>query len=135
MRIGQIARSVGIKVVTIRFYEAEGLVPAPARTAAGYRDFAPDVIARLRFIRRAQELGFTLPELRAFLALSDGRVPSRAEVEAAALEKLDELARGIVDGRGGAVTFVQRFGRGVVDRVNDLFGHLTQRRRPLARTV
>lgn len=69
LTIGAVARAAGIAIDTIRYYEREGLLPVPARRLSGYRDYTPDAVARLRFIRRAKELGFTLEEIRELLAL------------------------------------------------------------------
>ena len=73
LTIGAVARAAGIAIDTIRYYEREGLLPVPARRLSGYRDYTPDAVARLRFIRRAKELGFSLPEIRELLALSVDR--------------------------------------------------------------
>jgi DNA-binding transcriptional MerR regulator len=91
MRTGQLARRAGVKDTTLRFYERAGMLAPPQRGANGYRDYGEEDLARVRFIRRAQELGFTLTELRAFLALSSrgGALPARAE--AFAQTKLAEI--------------------------------------------
>ncbi|MDB4968366.1 MAG: Mercuric resistance operon regulatory protein [Myxococcales bacterium] len=91
MRIGELARRAGVRVVTIRFYESEGLLPAASRSDNGYRDFPSSMATRVRFIRRGQELGFTLAELREFLAASDLRAPLDGEVRAHARRKLADL--------------------------------------------
>src|SRR3972149_1456098 len=67
--IGQLAQLVGVGVDTVRFYERAGLLQRPERTAAGYRLYAPEALARLRFIRKAQALGFTLDEIKRILSL------------------------------------------------------------------
>lgn len=69
MTIGQLAERSGVSVETVRYYERRGLLSAPARTSSGYRRYEPDAVARLRFIRRAQSLGFTLHEIEDLLAL------------------------------------------------------------------
>jgi DNA-binding transcriptional MerR regulator len=63
MRIGELADEAGVNVQTIRFYEREGLLPKPARTASGYRQYRPTDTERVRFIRVCQGLGFTLREI------------------------------------------------------------------------
>jgi DNA-binding transcriptional MerR regulator len=63
MRIGEIADRAGVAAKTIRFWEERGLLPAPARTAAGYRDYGPAMLERLAFVRHAQAAGLTLPGL------------------------------------------------------------------------
>lgn len=69
--IGQAAKATGIKVPTIRFYEAEGLLPAPARTESGRRLFSDADVERLAFIRHARALGFELADIRSLLNLAD----------------------------------------------------------------
>jgi MerR family transcriptional regulator, mercuric resistance operon regulatory protein len=70
IQIGELSRQTGCNVETIRYYERVGLLPRPARTAARYRLYDPADVRRLVFVRRARELGFTLDEIRALLALS-----------------------------------------------------------------
>lgn len=69
MTIGQLAERAGVNVETVRYYERRGLLSEPARTGSGYRDYEPDAVARLRFIKRAQGLGFTLREIEELLGL------------------------------------------------------------------
>jgi MerR family mercuric resistance operon transcriptional regulator len=64
MRIGELARTTGVHVGTLRFYEREGLLPKPGRTGAGYRDYVPRDVERVRFIRACQEIGFTLADVK-----------------------------------------------------------------------
>jgi Hg(II)-responsive transcriptional regulator len=71
LTIGQVARQSNVGVETIRFYERQGLIPPPPRRSSGYRSYTQEVIQRIRFIRRAKELGFTLPEIGELLALRD----------------------------------------------------------------
>jgi DNA-binding transcriptional MerR regulator len=71
MTIGAAAKSTGIKVPTIRYYEHEGLLPAPARTASGRRLFDDHDLRRLTFIRHARQLGFEIVQIRALLHLAD----------------------------------------------------------------
>ena len=66
---GQLARRGGVSLPTIRYYERRGILPKPPRTAAGYRVFGADALRRLRFIKHAQTLGFTLKEIEELLAL------------------------------------------------------------------
>jgi len=76
MRIGELAERSGLESTTIRYYERIGLMPAPTRTQSGYRDYAEDAAARLRFIRAAQSIGLTLGEIRETLAFRDrGELP------------------------------------------------------------
>ena len=66
--IGAVSRDTGVPVRTIRFYEAEGVVPAPARTSAGYRLYSANDVRRLRLVRNARLLGLGLPEIRDLVA-------------------------------------------------------------------
>lgn len=63
MKIGDIARAAGVTTSRIRFYERQGIIPEAARGTNGYRDYPTDLIAHLRFIEQAQDLGFTLKEI------------------------------------------------------------------------
>jgi Cd(II)/Pb(II)-responsive transcriptional regulator len=71
MKIGALASSTGVAPATIRFYEAEGLMPAPDRTAGNYRDYGSDHAERLHFIRRCRSLGMELGEIRSLLRFKD----------------------------------------------------------------
>jgi MerR family copper efflux transcriptional regulator len=64
VRIGELAKSAGVNVQTLRFYEREGLLPKPARTRSGYREYADRDLARVAFIRSCQEIGFTLKDVK-----------------------------------------------------------------------
>lgn len=70
--IGTLARRAGVNVETIRYYQRRGLVPEPVKPLGGIRNYAPEHVQRLRFIRRAQQLGFTLEEVADLLSLEDG---------------------------------------------------------------
>jgi Cu(I)-responsive transcriptional regulator len=95
--IGELARSTGTKVETIRYYERIGVLQAPVRTSANYRAYARSDVERLSFVRRARELGFTLDQVRALLRLSDDREQSCAEVDRLAGAQLAEVDRRIAD--------------------------------------
>jgi MerR family mercuric resistance operon transcriptional regulator len=69
LTIGRLAQEAGVNLETVRFYERQGLLPKPPRSASGYRLFPADAARRLRFIKRAKELGFSLSEIRELLAL------------------------------------------------------------------
>ncbi|RKH54360.1 MerR family transcriptional regulator [Corallococcus llansteffanensis] len=98
--MGALARAAGVKLSTLRFYERRKLLVPLARSESGQRLYGPDAAIRVRFIRRAQELGFTLRELAAVLALSDRRgAPTRevarfAEAKVEAIDaRIDDLRR------------------------------------------
>jgi len=82
MRIGDLAVQTDVSTKTIRYYEAIGVLPAPERTASGYRDYNEETVERLRFVRSAQALGLTLGEIREVLAYRDrGETPCAHVVE------------------------------------------------------
>jgi DNA-binding transcriptional MerR regulator len=71
MRIGEVASDAGVSVDTVRFYERVGVLPPPARTESGYRDYEPDTVERIRLTRELQTIGFTLHDAVAALAAHD----------------------------------------------------------------
>lgn len=76
MKIGELAKAGGLTPKTIRFYEQAGVLPEPARTPSGYRDYGPEFLDRLGFIRRAQAAGLSLRQIRQILAIHDrGEAP------------------------------------------------------------
>ena len=97
LKIGDLARATGIKVVTIRYYEKIGLLTAPDRTAGNYRSFDAAALERLRFIRRCRDLGFSLDPIRELLDLSSDVARSCAEVDTITATHLAEVERKIVD--------------------------------------
>ncbi|MBA2324521.1 MAG: MerR family transcriptional regulator [Pseudonocardiales bacterium] len=81
MRIGQVAAEAGVNVPTLRYYERRGLLPTPPRgRPSGYRSYEPDAVLVVRFVKRAQHLGFSLDEIQTLLHLADGDrcAPARA---------------------------------------------------------
>jgi Cu(I)-responsive transcriptional regulator len=97
MKIGELSRATGAKVETIRFYEKLGLLAEPGRTAGNYRTYEPVHLARLSFIRRARDLGFTLDQVRELLDLADDRDRSCLGVDAIATSHLAAVDRKIGD--------------------------------------
>lgn len=95
LTIGRVARDAGLAIDTVRYYEREGLLQKPARTPAGYRQYASDAVARLRFIRQAKELGFTLSEIRELLALKVAPGKSCADVRARTQAKIADVEQRI----------------------------------------
>lgn len=95
--IGQVAKQSGVGIETIRFYEREGVIPKPSRTASGYRQYGGDIVKRLHFIRRAQELGFSLKEIAQLIALRVTPKSNCSEVKKRALAKLEDINRKIAD--------------------------------------
>jgi MerR family copper efflux transcriptional regulator len=88
LTIGKVARQAEVPINTIRFYEREGLIPPPARRPSGYRDYPADTVKRLRFIRRAKDLGFTLGEITELLQLTERSQHDMAGMKRAAEAKL-----------------------------------------------
>jgi Cu(I)-responsive transcriptional regulator len=97
MKIGELANATGTKVETVRYYEKIGLLPPPARTSANYRAYGSDHLARLSFIRRARDLGFTLEAVRELLTLSDDKLQSCEAVDSIARIHLTEIDRKVRD--------------------------------------
>ncbi len=97
LSIGELSRQSGVNIETIRYYEKIGVMPAPARSAGGYRVYAPDHLKRLAFVRRGRELGFGLDELRGLLRLVDGHTYTCAEVRALTLEHVEDVRGKIAD--------------------------------------
>jgi DNA-binding transcriptional MerR regulator len=99
MTIAELAERAGVPVSTVRFYERRGALPAPERDANGYRRYSPDDLRRVRFLRRGRRLGFTLGELAAFVALSDGGAGAVAshDVQEAGSAKIAEIDERISD--------------------------------------
>lgn len=94
---GALADVTACNPETIRYYEKVGLLPAPPRTAAGYRVYAPAHVVRLRFILRARELGFTMEDIRGLLGLDDGVAPNCAEVKGRTERHLADIRARIAD--------------------------------------
>jgi len=91
LTIGQVASEAGVGVETVRFCERKGLIGRPARKESGYRQFHPEVVRRIRFIRRAKELGFTLAEIDELLRLRVDPATTCADVRARAVEKISSV--------------------------------------------
>ena len=95
--IGDVAKQAGVGVQTVRFYEREGLIEEPPRASSGYRSYNDDVITRLRFIKRAQELGFTLREVRELIALQTDTSAECGALRVVAQTKLADIEQRIAD--------------------------------------
>ena len=107
LQIGKVARTTGLSVDTIRFYEKEGLLRKPERSEGGFRLYSSQDIENLQFIHKAQELGFSLAEIRELLLVQDERTEACTHV------------RDLIQGRLGAV-------RGKIDALKRLERHLIQ---------
>jgi MerR family transcriptional regulator, copper efflux regulator len=91
LRIGEVAGEAGVNIQTLRFYERRGLLKNPPRRPSGYREYTPDSVRRVRFIKRAQQLGFTLKEIEELLQLRDDPSVPCAEVRTTAEAKVSEI--------------------------------------------
>lgn len=93
--IGAVARAAAVNVETIRYYQRRGLLSEPEKPLGGHRRYEPSTVGRVAFIKRAQELGFTLEEVKALLRLEDGQ--SCAETRALAEHKLGLIEERLTD--------------------------------------
>lgn len=82
MKIGELARAAGVDVQTVRYYEKEGLMEPPARTASGYRSYGPDHLERLHFVRHCRSLDMPLADVKRILALACSPAAECGEVDA-----------------------------------------------------
>lgn len=95
MTIGKLAKTTGVGSETIRYYERSGFLPEPERLPSGYRVYDTEAVNRVKFIREAQSLGFTLVEITELLALTDDPGADCAQVNKRALGKLTEINKKI----------------------------------------
>lgn len=97
LTIGQVATAADVNIQTIRYYERRGLCPPPRRTPAGYRQYADDAVGRLRFIKHAQELGFSLNEIQDLLGLRVRHGAACDAVERQTRQKIEVIQQKIRD--------------------------------------
>jgi DNA-binding transcriptional MerR regulator len=97
VRISELARAAGVGISTVRFYERRGLVTPIARTGGNYREYDYESLRRLRFIRRAQQLGFTLTEVDQILELPNATDLDLTELAGVLTEKVAEIEQRIRD--------------------------------------
>lgn len=97
MRTREVADQVGVNAQTLRYYERRGLLAEPPRSSSGYRDYPDAAVRLLRFIKRAQELGFALDQVEQLIHLADGGPPDCDAAAELAGEHLTELDRRIAD--------------------------------------
>lgn len=91
MRTKQVAERAGVNIQTLRYYERRGLLPPPERSRSGYRSYSPESVDAVRFIKRAQDLGFTLTEIQSLLDLAAGGPESCAAAQTLAEQKIADL--------------------------------------------
>jgi MerR family copper efflux transcriptional regulator len=123
--IGQLAKRGGVGIDTVRYYERNGLLAARTRLASGYRRYSELELSRLRFIRRAQALGFTLKEIKELLALSAQRDVSRVKRSAQA-KLLDVKSR---------IAALERIRDGLTTLIDACPGHGRAADCPILRTL
>jgi Hg(II)-responsive transcriptional regulator len=97
MRIGEAAARAAVNAQTLRYYERRGLLPAPARRRSGYREYDRGAVSRVRFIKHAQALGFTLDEIAGLLALRVDGKTACAQVEGRAEGAIGRIEKKITD--------------------------------------
>lgn len=91
LAIGEVSRTTGVSIETIRFYERQGLIDAPKRKESGYRQFSEQHVRRLLFIQQAKTLGFSLKEIGELLSIREDPKSGTREVKALAKSKLDDI--------------------------------------------
>lgn len=91
LTIGKLAKQTDVSIDSIRFYERRGLLAAPTRTESNYRLYSLEAASRLRFIKRTQNLGFSLAEIQDFLELSHNPTASKADVKRRTREKIADI--------------------------------------------
>ena len=123
--IGSLAETSGVGVETVRYYERRGLVAQPGRGGGAYRRYGRDHVDRIRFIKRAQELGFSLEEVATLLTLQDGT--DRRSVRRIAGKRLDETQRRIAD--------LQRIERVLQHLLHECEGHGRAPRCPIIAAI
>jgi len=94
LTIGRLARAADVGVETIRYYQQRGLLPVP-RSSGAFRHYPMELVDRIRFVKRAQELGFSLDEIIELLRLEDGA--NRSSIRRIATDRLDQIERKLSD--------------------------------------
>ena len=91
LTIGAVAQQAGVNIETLRYYERKGIIPKPPRTSSNYRLYSKETVRRVRFVKRAQELAFSLREIKELLALRATREAKCQDVRRQALHKIEEI--------------------------------------------
>lgn len=91
LTIGRLAKQVGIGIETVRFYERQGLIQPPPRTDSNYRIYPEQEVDRLKFIKRAKDLGFTLKEIKELLELQHDPHATKADIKKRTVEKIENI--------------------------------------------
>lgn len=125
LTIGDVAGAAGVGVETIRYYERRGLVPQPGRMIGAYRRYGAGHVDRVRFIKRAQTLGFSLEEVATLLELEDGT--DRRSIRRIAGARLEETRRRIAD--------LQRIEQALAHLLHDCEAHAKAHRCPIIAAI
>jgi MerR family mercuric resistance operon transcriptional regulator len=134
MRTKQVADRAGVNAETLRYYERRGLLPEPPRTRAGYRDYPESAVKVLRFVKRAQLLGFSLAEVESLLGLAEGGPESCDAARVLAQEHVADIDRRIAElcrMRGALEVLVDSCGRPRDRRACPLLETIQDDERPL----
>lgn len=97
MKIGQVAKQAGVGIETIRFYERKGLLTQPPRTYGGFREYSKESVAKIWFIKRAKDLGFSLSEIAVLLSLETNPNATCADVKDRAVAKISAIQQRLDD--------------------------------------
>jgi Hg(II)-responsive transcriptional regulator len=97
LTIGKLSKQADVSIDSIRFYERQGLLAAPDRTESNYRIYPSEAVKRLRFIKKAQKLGFSLREIQELLDLSQDPSASKADVKQKTVEKIEDIKKSLQD--------------------------------------
>ncbi|MBW2467252.1 MAG: MerR family transcriptional regulator [Deltaproteobacteria bacterium] len=97
LTIGKLAKQVGVGIETVRFYERQGLIDPPPRTESNYRVYPEDEVVRLKFIKRAKALGFTLNEIKELLFIRHDPHATKADIKNRTLAKIKDIEKKIND--------------------------------------
>jgi DNA-binding transcriptional MerR regulator len=113
MKVGQLARQAGVNVQTLRYYERRGLLPNPPRAASGYRQYGVEAVDRVRFIKQAQQLGFSLSEAQLIQQYLDepGGLGNALEFARQKIAELDERLAALQTIRGRLTELVEMCSR------------------------
>jgi Cu(I)-responsive transcriptional regulator len=97
LTIGRLAKQVGLGIETVRFYERQGLIEPPPRTESNYRIYPQEEVARLRFIKKAKSLGFTLNEIKELMFVRHDPHATKADIKDRTLAKIKDIEGKIAD--------------------------------------
>ncbi len=135
MLAGEAAKTLGVGVQTLHFYEQQKLISPPPRTRAGYRIYTPELVERVRFIKKAQGLGFSLDEIKEILNLArEGRCPC-GHVQETLGEKLNEVDRRLKElgeFRGELVSLIEKTTEMSIDEAGTLICSIVEKAPPMS---